>query len=355
MNSNNNLVTKVEIFNAKQASKSLGLLDIEQKTNYSSFIQQVSNLTEIKLNTQIILIIQGEYITETYTEKFEFIKETILDLSRKTVVYFIIEELEDITKRINLLQKKGKVQAGFGKYGHYAGCMGDFDASMISVLDSLNWKDEIGKTGLYDQATNQKHNKPNENFSPDFSNKKPITSNEDINLNSKKDNPNSDKIPKYNQPKVNQPDQLQPQTLSQNQLINQDNLLPSDCSENKIKSEVKLLIEGREIQIKPEGILAFNQNHKKLKCFNCHNFLFGAKACKTCSMIFCSKCVANSTKCPDSDCTSNVVEEDISDALRTKLIKVLLECEKECGKDDVSMFNYLEHLEKCEGNFYFIW
>jgi len=67
-------------------------------------------------------------------------------------------------------------------------------------------------------------------------------------------------------------------------------------------------------------------------------------------MTYCSKCHRNSTKCPESDCDSKDFE-DLNNFLRNKLSKVLLECEKECGEDGVSMFNYLEHIEKCEGNF----
>ena len=348
MNNNiTNLITKVEIFSVNQASKSLGLLSIEQNTNFSSFTQQVSKLTEIRASTRILLNIQGELImVETNQENFEFIKKTILDQTRKKAVYFIMIDLEDLTKRIDVPQKKGKIQAGFGEY---AGDMEEFDFSIISVLDSLTWKDDIDKTGLFDQINVHKPIKPtgNENVFPeDSSNKNPIPSNEDMNSNSKKDDPNNEQIPRNNEPKANQLDQ------PQNQVINPNNLPPSHSGENKINSEVKLLLNGREIQIKPDSIRAFNENYKRLNCFHCQNFLFGAKTCKSCFNTYCSTCLSSSTKCPDSDCASNSFEEmAINESIRAKLSKVLLECEKECGEDNISMFNYEEHLKKCEGNF----
>ena len=127
--------------------------------------------------------------------------------------------------------------------------------------------------------------------------------------------------------------------------------LDSKKDNNQDPSEVKVLLEDREVQVKPESKEEIKGNLKKLQCYHCHNFLFGAKTCKACSFTYCSKCHRNSTKCPESECDSKDFKDVNNILIRNKLSKVLLECEKECGEDGVSMFNYLEHIEKCEGNF----
>ena len=118
---------------------------------------------------------------------------------------------------------------------------------------------------------------------------------------------------------------------------------------NSSINEGRLILDGREVKIAPSSKEEFTKNILKLKCFHCSNFLFSAKTCKSCYATFCSKCVSNSTKCPDNDCASKVFEEIKNDTIKVKLSKILIECAKQCGDDSVSMLNYLEHLDKCQG------
>ena len=118
------------------------------------------------------------------------------------------------------------------------------------------------------------------------------------------------------------------------------------------KSKQRILFEGKEIQIKQGSEGEFTKNQKYLKCENpkCSNYLFGPKACKKCSSNFCYKCVSTISICPEEDCGKNFEKADIKEHIKKKLIKVKLNCYKECGEDeDLSLFNYLEHINTCQG------
>ena len=118
------------------------------------------------------------------------------------------------------------------------------------------------------------------------------------------------------------------------------------------KSKKIILFEGKEIPIKQGSEGEFSKNQKYLKCENrhCSNYLFGPKTCKHCLLTFCYKCVSPNSLCPDEDCGEIFEEADMKEGIKKKLIKVKLNCYKECGEDDhLSLFNYLEHINSCQG------
>jgi len=129
----------------------------------------------------------------------------------------------------------------------------------------------------------------------------------------------------------------------------------NDTSEVKIETpnneKITLVFNGKEIKINSLTKEDFQKLQKYIKCINCSEYLFGARTCKQCCLTFCQKCVSKSNKCPDYDCGSESFEDSIKDAIKNKLCKVRLECEKACGDDEVTIFNYLEHINDCQGIF----
>jgi len=326
MKTMSNIKTKVEIFNYNK-TKSFGFIDIENITNFTLFYQQVSTLTEIKNTTRIKLISPKLFSIESNLENFRYIKECILSPVRKEPIWFKMEDLFEIISKIEENQNTGNT--GILQEENFFDENEFNNSELVSYLNFSSCKDDI--TNKLEDLT------------------QPITQNQTLtimkNKSPSKANPSHEILSFNNSISINNQD-YEHDKLPQNSVTSSPT---TQNNNNSSISEVKLLLDGKEIRIIPSCKEVFIENQKKLKCSHCRNFLFGAKTCKTCFMTFCSKCVSGSTKCPDSDCPSSVFEEIVNDALKSKLNKVLLECEKECGDEDVSMLNYLGHLNKCQG------
>ena len=112
----------------------------------------------------------------------------------------------------------------------------------------------------------------------------------------------------------------------------------------------KIMLNNKEIHIKQGFVDKFNDNLDYLKCIKCQNILFGAKTCKDCFQTFCNDCVTKSKKCPEEDCFSETFIDNINKVTKTKLSNVKLVCENDCGYDNITIFNYLNHLaSECPG------
>jgi len=106
MNAKKNITKKVELYPVKLSNKSLGTLILDQYTTYELFIQQISNLIEVKKTSIIRWIINDTHVMDVYSRDFEFMKDHTLKLEKSTSVCFTIIDFSDIKKRIQEINSR---------------------------------------------------------------------------------------------------------------------------------------------------------------------------------------------------------------------------------------------------------
>ena len=374
---------KVEIFYIERSDKCLGYANINERSDYDSFMKELNilNFDELKNMCKMIYLDLDRDNIITDPSNFDYIKKEIIsNPGKETDVCFVIFTPEMVKE--NMMSQKDttkvydfsidKSNASWENKSLYALNNVNLEISSeplkinqsigfqgLSGMDRLSEKYEtsnnmnnskyyfesaimsndpkIPKT-IYDSSISEKEK---DSFTLKASSKGDAydktldlkTKNLKLkSLDSEKKNSNSNKD--KNEGSLNNSNQMK------------------SLTESKKNENNRLMFEGKEIKIKEGSENEFTKNQKNLKCENpnCSNYLIGPKTCKHCSLTFCYKCVSPNSKCLKEYCDNIFEEADIKDVTKKKLMKVKLNCDKECADDDdLSIFNYLEHRNSCQG------
>jgi len=107
-----------------------------------------------------------------------------------------------------------------------------------------------------------------------------------------------------------------------------------------------------ETLVLPESLEYFQKVLKQLICSICEELIIDPVSCQTCSNAYCRKCLTNymnnNKSCPLDDCNPIEITEEIEKSLKNKLEKIKIKCFYNCGNNNLTMYEYGKHLEKCK-------
>ena len=125
-----------------------------------------------------------------------------------------------------------------------------------------------------------------------------------------------------------------------------------DLKENSMFSNYVNKTVLNDEQILPESKDYFIKMLKHLICSICNGLYIDPISCKSCSNVYCRKClqafIDDNKPCPLDECFPIMIDEEIEKSLKTKLAKIKLRCYYECQTSTLTMYNYGSHLIKCE-------
>ena len=313
---NPNDMMKIEVFNFNQNVNSIGSVTIGIDTSFQSFLTQLSSIRHINLKKSFLIYFKiqqqvGGRRFQTDSITFNRIKELIFDMESESEGCFVLEETND---QMGLIIEK-KVD--------------EVDISVLSEQNKTSFLNyNVDKTRQYLEKTNTRQSSP---------------VNLDLSLSTILNHDEESNFADYKKGKGGQG--------GKGGKGGKEGKGGEGGKEDKgDKLQTKIMLNNKEIQIKEGFIEEFNDNLDDLKCMKCENILFGAKTCKDCLHMFCNDCFTKSKKCPDDKCLSETYIDNIPKSTKVKLSNVKLECENECSYDNITIFNYLDHLKsECPG------